>query len=61
MAVNITVIGNSVEVCRTFGSIFEIGESKTLKLGIVNIKDVKTASLGKNSCFFFRKSVPNET
>ena len=55
MAINISGIENFTEVCRTFGSIFEVGKSDTLQLGTVNVTDVKTESLGMNIFFCYSK------
>ena len=46
MAINISGIENFTEICRTFGSVFEVGKSDTLQLGTVNVTDVKTEYLG---------------
>ena len=55
MAVSISGIENLTEVCRTFGSVFEVGKSDTLQLGTVNVTDVKPESLGTSIIFCYCK------
>ena len=55
MAINISGIENFTEVCRTFGSVFEVGKSGILQLGTVNVTDVQTESLGKSIIFCYCK------
>ena len=55
MAINISGIENFTEVCRTFGSVFEVGKSGTLQLGTVNVTDVQTESLGTGIIFCYCK------
>ena len=53
MAINIGGNENFTEICRTFGSVFEVGKSGTLQLGTVNVTDVKTESLGMTIIFCY--------
>ena len=55
MAINISGIENFTEVCRTFGSVYEVGKSGILQLGTVNVTDVQTESLGKSIIFCYCK------
>ena len=55
MAISISGIENFTEVCRTFGSIFEVGKSDILQLGTVNVTDVKTEFLGMSIFFCYSK------
>ena len=55
MAINISGTENFTEICRKFGSVFEVGESGTLQLGTVNVTDVKTESLGTRIIFCYCK------
>ena len=55
MAINISGIENFTEVCRTFGSVYEVGKSGILQLGTVNVTDVQTESLGTSIIFCYCK------
>ena len=55
LAINISGIENFTEICKTFGSVFEAGESVTLQIGTVNVTDVKTESLGTRIIFCYWK------
>ena len=55
MAININGINGITEVCRTFQSIIEVGWSKTLQLGTIDVTDIKTTYLGTKIAYWFFK------
>ena len=55
MAIDISGIENFTEICRIFGSVFEVGKSDTLQLGTFNVTDVKAEYLGTSIIFCYCK------